>query len=345
LQYIKIKDALNSKMALFTFFASFASILSLFGWAAEHFLGYAPKTLGIISFIVIGLIFIVACYLLITAFFQYTKIKNIQGDYVLSHRISHHLRNSIATLQSLEFQTIKKVRTATSVQQLSDIKENDELKRRDTFKKLGAKTTGAVAQQLANYFLCNGLEGNIRVTIKSILPNGNNQLDWEVSTAVVDPVTWNDQDRIIEEKEDEHHKIGENSDFKGILLGDEKYFYSNDLSALPDEKYQNSSKNWRARYNATMVVPIKNQPDGKRNTVYYGFLTADSLNAKKQELFISGNESAPLNILAHAADTLAVWFIKNDNHAEMLFNESIEKTNEIEKVNQSEGSEKNEVNA
>ncbi len=313
-----IKSALHSKIALFAFFGSLASILSLFGWVAEKFLSYAPETLGIISFVIIGLIFFSALLLLGVAFIQYEKIKGLQGDYILSHRISHHLRNSITALQNLEFSIVKKIDNTDSVKQFDDIMENDELKRKDIFKKLGAKTTGSVVKQLENYFLCNGLEGNVRVTIKSIVPNDSNQLNWEIITLVVDPFTWNNQDRLLEQKEGEHHKIKDNSDFKGMLLGTEKYFVNNNLCNLSDGQYKNSSKDWRKRYNATMVVPIKNQPDGKKNSVYYGFLTVDSLNPKGQTLFTSDEESPTLNIIAHAADALAVWFIKNDNHVKLL---------------------------
>ena len=306
-------------MAVFTFSASLASLLSLFGWAAEKFLGYAPETLGIISFFVIGLIFIFALALLVIAYFHYDRLKGVQNDYILSHRITHYLRNSIADLQSLEFQTRKKIDNAELEKQFPDIQENDELKRKEIFKKLGAKITGSVAKQVKNYFLCNGLEGNVRITIKILNPDDtNDQLQWKVVTGIVDPETYNNRDRELQKIENAEHKIADNTDFQGILIGSEKCFSCNDLSGLPEDKYKNSSKDWRKRYNATLVVPIKNQPDGRRNIVYYGFLTADSHNPKKQKLFSSEDNAPVLNILAHAADALAVWFIKNDNHVDVI---------------------------
>lgn len=247
------------------------------------------------------------------------KVNGLQSDYVLSHRISHYLRNSIAALQNLEFSILEKIDNTDSISHFDEILENDQLKRKEIFTKLGDKATGAICKQLENYFSYNKLESNIRVTIKSIISNEGNQLNWDVATLVVDPFTWNNQDRLVEKKEDELHKIKDNSDFQGILLGTEKCFVSNDLSKL-DGNYKNSSKDWIKRYNSTMVVPIKNQPDGKNNSVYYGFLTVDSLNLKGQSLFDSDEDSPTFNILANAADALAVWFIKNDNHVKLIKN-------------------------
>lgn len=305
-------------MAAFTFFASLASILSLFGWAAEKFLNYAPELLGIVSFFIIGFVFLCAIFMFVTAFVSYEKIKELHSDYVLSHRITHHLRNSITALQDLEFLTLKKIDNAESINQFSDIAETNELKKIAIVKKLGAKVSGAVSEQIKNSFIANRLQGNVRVTVKLIIPTGNNQLEWQVETLVVDPFTWNNQDRSLEERENETHTIGENSDFSGILQGKEKYFVCNNLSSLSDDNYRNSSKDWRKRYNSTVVVPIKNRPDGQGNAVYYGFITADSLNPKNMELFRGKEDSSTLNILAHAADALAVWFIKNDSYTKML---------------------------
>jgi hypothetical protein len=316
---LKILNKLvHSEFVLFTFFASCASIISLFGWAAETFLDFAPKTLGVVSVSVIGCLFFFALSLFVRAFILYKRINNLNGDYVLSHRITHNLRNAITALQDLEFDTLSKIEKTEIEQEFLPLKENDELKRKSLFEKLGAKVTGAVAKQVKNYFICDGLEGNIRVTIKSIIPKGNSQLDWGIKTVVVDPNTWNNEDRIIEEHEDKLHIIGENSDFEEILLGNTRCFVENNLSNLSGSEYKNSSQDWRKRYNATMVVPIKNKPDGKENTVYYGFLTIDSNNEKAQKLFDDSQDSATLNILAHAADALAVWFIKNDNHTVKL---------------------------
>jgi hypothetical protein len=90
------------------------------------------------------------------------------------------------------------------------------------------------------------------------------------------------------------------------------------LQSLSSRDYKNSSPEWRSRYNATLVVPIKSKPDGQSDAVYYGFITADSLNPSKQEQFSSDINSAVVNIMAHAADAMAVWFIKNDNHVKSI---------------------------
>jgi len=313
-----LKKLFQSTTATFAFFASLASIVSLFGWAAEKFLNYAPETLGLISFFVIGFVFLFAIFLLFRAFIASEKIKEIHNDYILSHTVTHQLRNAITALQELEFNTLSKIDNTDSTNHFEEILENDRLKRQDIFRELGSKVTGSVAKQITNNFLSHHrVNENVRATIKSLIPENNNQLKWEIRTSVVDPKTY-DQDTALEDRENEIHFIEGNTDFKGILIGKEKYFAKNDLAGMKDANYSNSSKDWRDRYNATLVVPIKNKPDGKNNTVYYGFLTVDCMNTKKHELFTQKLGSPSLNIVAHAADALAVWFIKNDNHTEIL---------------------------
>lgn len=305
-------------MTVFVFFASLASIVSLFGWAAEKFLEFSPGSIGVIAFYVIGFTFLFAAFLLISSFVAYEKLKDLQNDYQLSHRITHHLRNAISSLQDLEFETLDKIEKAERETDFQQINENDALKTTIILKKLGAKITSAVTGQIKNYFLINGINENIRVVIKSIIPDGDNPLNWEVRTLIVDHNTWNDDDRRLEQNEEEKHLINGNSDFEEILLGTRKIFFHNQLNSLPAKEYKNSSSDWRSRYNATIVVPIKSKPDGKQNAVYYGFLTADSLNRENKDLFSDDINAPVLNIMAHAADAIAGWFIKNDDHAQTL---------------------------
>ncbi len=313
-----INTSINSKSAIFNTFAGGASIVALYGWAAEKFLDYAPQSLGLISFFVIAITTLLSLYFLVAGYVFYMKMAESQSNHMLSHTITHQLRNAIGEMQDLEYTTSQKIEKVELEAQFSEIKENDELKRKELFKKLSSKVCNTVAKQLKNHFASNQISGNIRTTIKVILPEGKNQLDWKTATAAVDAETWNDQDRIIEAQENEQHKIGENSDFEGIILGKQSCFVCNDLASLSERQYKNSSLEWRARYNSTIVVPIKSKPDGRSDAVYYGFLTADSLNPSKHEQFCSEINSPTLNIMAHAADALAVWFIKNDNHAKNI---------------------------
>lgn len=322
-----INSILNSKAAAFSILGTSASILSLYGWAAEKFLDYAPAQIGLISFAIIGIIAIFAIYFLISAYVFFDKITQIQSDHVLNHKITHQLRNSISEMQDLEYATSKKIKKAESEAQFPDIAENDGLKRQDIFKKLSSRISDTVAKQLKNHFTSSQIDGNIRITIKLINPDGKeNQKEWKTVTVAVDPETWNDQDRQIESQANELHRIGDNSDFEGIMLGKHNCFVCNDLQKLSsDQLYKNSSIDWHKRYNSTIVTPIKSKPDGHKDAVYYGFITADSLNPSKQEQFSSEINSPTLNIMAHAADALATWFIKNDNHVKVIERYTIER--------------------
>jgi hypothetical protein len=313
-----VGKVLSSRGAVFNVFAGLASILSLYGWAAEKFFDYAPEKIGFIAFIVILCAVVVAVYFLVSGYLYYEKMRAAQGGHVLNHKITHQLRNAIVGLQDLEYATTKKMEVVEREIHFSEIKENDELRRRDLFKKLASKVCNIVARQIGDHFSCNQIDGNVRTTIKIIIPDGDSQLDWKIVTAAVDAETWNDQDRLIEAQAYEQHKIGDNSDFEGIVLGKKSCFSCNDLQSLSSRDYKNSSPEWRSRYNATLVVPIKSKPDGQSDAVYYGFITADSLNPSKQEQFSSDINSAVVNIMAHAADAMAVWFIKNDNHVKSI---------------------------
>ena len=294
-------------MAIYSFFASLASILSLAGWAGEKYAAFTSETMGIISFFIIGSIFIFSIYLLLAAFISYEKIRDLHSDHVQSHRITHNLRNAITSLQDLEFSTLDRIDTLKETNQFPDVKENNKLKRQNIFKELGANITGSVTKQIENHFTCNGYDEEVRVTIKSIIHNEDpDQLNWRISTVMTDPQTSNNHGPALEREEDEDHKIGKNSDFKGIMLGDENHFVCNNLEMLGDNTYENSSKDWRRRYNATMVIPIKSRPNGKENSVYYGFLTADSKNKNNKALFNAEDDAPTINIMAHAADALAV---------------------------------------
>jgi hypothetical protein len=248
-----IEKILKSKGNVFNIFAGGASIVSVYGWAAEKFLGYTPQQVGLISFIVILITTIFSFYFLVAGYVYYTKITSTQSNHALSHKITHQLRNAIGELQDLEYTTSNKIEKVELEAQFADIKENDELKRKDLFKKLSSKVCTTVARQLKNHFTSNQIDGNVRTTIKAIIPEGKNQLDWKVVTAAVDAETWSDQDRQIEAQAYEQHRIGDNSDFEGIILGTQNCFSCNNLQSLPEKEYKNSSIEWRKRYNSTIV--------------------------------------------------------------------------------------------
>jgi len=207
-----MQKMMRSKMTAFGILAGLVGIIAGMGWALETCCkddGVYIKGMSLFVIIVTSLF---SVYFIISAYIANEKAQEISDGYILSHKITHQLRNSITALQDLEFHTLRKISLAQSEEHLSDIIENDELKRDDIFKKLGAKIADAVACQVKNNFACNGFEETIRATIKGIIPEGSNQLDWKVITTVVDRDTW-----AKENREYQAHIIKDNTDFMEYL--------------------------------------------------------------------------------------------------------------------------------
>ena len=235
-------------------------------------------------------------------------------------KITHHLRNAVSALQDVEFITLELIDKAEK-SGLELILENDRLRAKDILLNFCPRITNSVTSQIKIYFLSNGINQNIRVIIKRIVPDGENYLDWKIETVYVDHETWHKQDSRIKKIGNCNHIINANTDFEKILVERKNVFMSNNLNAISENEYKNSSLDWRKRYNATIVAPIKSKPDDEGgNVVYYGFLTADSMNSENQDLFSDDVESPVFNIMAHATDALAVFYIKHDDHTKALKN-------------------------
>lgn len=315
-----LRKVTHCKMAIVTLLSSLASIAAFVGWAAEKFLDNTSLVIGVIAFIVLALMFLFALALIIFSYITYARLKKVENDYVLSHKITHSLRNAISALQELEFQTLIKINEQSINSDFLQIDENDFLKTKKIFENFGTKITGIVCDQIKNYLLNNGIDENIRVCIKALVPinDSNDQLEWEVQTLRVDHATWHNDDELVKRNKKIKHIVKNNTSFSEILSGKVKFFFHNDLASLGSQNYTNSSVNWENRYNSCIVLPIKSNLRDEKNSVYYGFLTADSLNSGKNELFC-GDLNTPIpSILAHAADAIAVWFVKTDSHVKVL---------------------------
>jgi len=308
-----------SSRVLFEIAAGAASLISLFGWAGQELFDFAPNTIKYLVVTVIGLFFVYSFVFLFFTHKEYAKINKTKDDHLLSHKITHNLRNALSTLRDIEFETNQKLDKAKDEPHIEAIREGDELKVFKAFKTFGAKLADAVQKQVKNDLIRRNIDENIRVTVKFIEPYGNNQEEWSVSTLFMDPKTWADSDHTdTDDSCKVKGKIKDNTDFSKILIDKEKIFYSNNLSSLGDEKYLNSSSNWRTRYNSTLVVPIKNKPQNGATVVYYGFLTVDSLNSSNKEIFSEDEKDNIFHIMAHASDSIASWFIRHDVHVEVL---------------------------
>jgi hypothetical protein len=309
----------NKLRVAFDIFAGFASIVSLLGWAGENIIGYTPNELMFLSFTLLFLFITYSIIFLFLSHQEYNRTLRTKNDFQLSHKITHNLRNALSKLRDVEFETSKKLDKAKEDSHIEEVKKNDSLMVSKIFKVLGSKLSDSVHKQVLNSLSRQGITENIRVTIKSLEPRSKNQKDWIVRTLILDPASWAESDHSdLEPNSEPVHTVGENTDFSEILVNRSHCYANNNLDALGDDTYLNSSKDWRKRYNATMVVPIKNKPKDGDSVVYYGFLTLDSLNSGNKNLFSNDVKDEILQITAHAADALASWFIRYDVHSDML---------------------------
>jgi hypothetical protein len=82
-------------------------------------------------------------------------------------------------------------------------------------------------------------------------------------------------------------------------------FICNDLQAQAETgDFRNSSPKWRSHYNATLIVPILRRDVTDREKSVLGFLTVDSMNAKKNPNLFTTDNIAP--IMHFGADLLAL---------------------------------------
>lgn len=218
------------------------------------------------------------------------------------------MRNAIADLNDLEFISIEEIPKLKDSHSLSLLEDRLESDREKIFNNFANKLTNSVVRQLEAYFSYLKSDETCRVTIKIIDPVCDNQLDWEVATAYRDPSTFYNMD---EEYDTDVHKIRNNDDYHDIVVGRKNAFACNDLSKLAQAgKYKNSGGNWQERYNSTIVVPIRYVKDKREAPLFFGFLAADSKNIKKMNLFSDQSDHTSFQIMAHAADCLATWFLE-----------------------------------
>lgn len=106
------------------------------------------------------------------------------------------------------------------------------------------------------------------------------------------------------------YQVLQNTAFHELLKVSPPWFYSDDLEALArDGRYENTSPDWRLRYNATMVVPIrKNAIRGDHRFELVGYIGVDTVLKEGDARVFSMERGGPqrelIDFLLGYADSL-----------------------------------------
>lgn len=329
-----------SNAELFGVLGSIFSIASVFLYGIDKLFSTGN------SLIVIGFIALVVSMILIFIFYviklknEYKKLnknnlEKLKESYKFFHTITHSFRDSIWKIQNLQqdFDQRKELSNGLSQKDLHDYVHEKSF---SIFKSFADSITGTIVESLKTLFNVDNIEENFRITIKLLNPESDKDIkEWSVTTACRDPISITKVNKDAEKPS----IIGENTDFYEIAYAGKRVFASNNLSDLAKrDSYKNSSTNWQNRYNSTIVLPIRyildekidkiiidkkkkvfEKPvDAKNPRIIYGFLAADSLNVKNNNLFSDDLNTPIVNLIAHSADLLAIWFRYWEQHCEKL---------------------------
>lgn len=206
-----------------------------------------------------------------------------------------------------------------AVQQSKGWPSSEELSR---FRTLCDQVTSGAREALKRYIHLKGIDigEDVSITVKLIVRTSEiEQIDlldqptrfsarekeqW-VITSFRDSYVYNNKPDRRKNDTNSLYDLSLNTAFHDILVVRQPYYFCNNLKAL-GEKYHNESKEWKKYYNATLVVPIKCERTGRDESMYFGFLAADSLNSDDEEIY---DTKGCLIIMKHAADMLANFFM------------------------------------
>ena len=247
------------------------------------------------------------------------KFRELLADQLMScHQLAHKFRNHF--FSEVRAQVVKGLTEKTEV----------ESTKKNYFKKVCHSVLTDVREVFLQYFEARGfkIEDDLTVTLKALMNSeeargiadhlddrsverlgGNKEF---LVTAFRDPYSW---ERKADRKEVKSvlYEISEaNTAFQQIFKEGQCCFVCNNLKQASEEgKYRNENAEWMMLYNSTIVVPIRHVHDYKEDVTIYGVLAVDSKNRNGHALF---DESTTYNMLAYAADMLAIMFA----HIEIL---------------------------
>lgn len=209
----------------------------------------------------------------------------------------------------------------------SDLPDQCILQEKDkiAFLRICHSTTDSVKKSMIEYLKSKDIYLNdyddICVTVKLMLESNNiielygNTIDRDTKSSINKKKKWiitvyRDPDTY--EKARENREVGtrlysveDNSAYMHICISKKAYFCSDNLIEMGD-KYINENPSWRENYNATIVVPIRYYNKDSGFYRVFGFISIDSLNKDKNELFCNNTSRY---IVGHSADLMASFFL------------------------------------
>lgn len=195
----------------------------------------------------------------------------------------------------------------------------------EAFCRICHSITSSVKKSVKEYLIFRDVRINdyddLCVTVKLILTSNNalevygttldkvlggyiHKKDRWIVTVYRDPETY-EKWRQEREVGNRLYDVEDNSAFVHIYRKKRSYFYSDDLASM-GESYVNENPLWRQMYNATLVVPIRYYSSEKDIHKVFGFISIDSLNRDKNNLFVNNSTRF---IVGHAADLMASFFL------------------------------------
>ncbi len=256
------------------------------------------------------------------------KINDLQNEIDDSHSMFNVKLNSKLEEQYFYFHKIvHKFRDDIFRFYINDMPSEFTLseKGKTAFLRICHSITSSVKKTMIEYLISKDVYlkecDDLCVTVKLMLESNNiislydKTLDRDVRTSIDKKNNWIItvyRDPSTYEKWREEREVGsmiysieDNSAFMHIYMNKKSFFRCDDLASMGDA-YINENQSWKEKYNATIVVPIRYYC--KENGIYklFGFISIDSLNRDKNNLFTN---NAARYIVGHSADLMASFFL------------------------------------
>ena len=217
-------------------------------------------------------------------------ISSQKEQYGQAHKIVHKFRNKCYRYFDLKDKPVNLDETTKQV-----------------FRKIAREITSQLLKEFKTYFDTRFIEEKVSFSIKLLFLGEDLPEELRQKHKVQDEEKYLvTAFRDIETHDEEEREVGaniysvkENTVFQHIIENGNNYFCCNDLNSL-GENYLNKNPDRIKHYNATLAVPIKFMEE------IHGILTVDSKNLCQEYLF---NSQETKDILGHAADLLAVYFL------------------------------------
>lgn len=298
-------------------FASLSAAITL----AEMFVSAVPAWAFVINN------FLIFSVLIILTLFFFLRYRQLLADYAAqskNHRdYDDLLKNLIADQSGFYHEVMRETRQTMYKEFGADIYpyrfsyKSKNLRR--IMERSVEKVVAILMKMISNHFQMLKIEEKISLSVK-VRVTGKMaktlcELD-DAEAARIDPKALyiitlardHDTATLFAEREvrKEAYPVSENTDFSHILTGAPEFLCNDLLKLEKDGHYTNNNRRWKEWYNATLVVPIMHRSSATSQPTTYGFLTVDSRNTSKRELF---TREGVQPIMDFGADLLALIFL------------------------------------